>query len=316
LTFDARNPAPTGRKTPEQLEADLIDTLRRSIDGLAPSTGNAWEAARRLLLTSLKTRVGVEEPVCDELVSSAVRRITDEGTSIEHHVIGRKAKGDAIPIVRLTPTRASGRLTIVSHPSGKAGLATAAGRPAPLVQRLLSLGQSVVGFDPLFVGEAIDSSNPVARRPDTVHFDTYNPTLAADQMQDLATVLAWSRSQADIREVNLVAQGLSGYQTIVARPVLNGLARSVIELPDLPEVRDPDKWLATIDLPGLEQFGGLKAAAALAAPSPVWLYGNMTAFSTSWPTKAYEIAGASQALRLTNEIPNPDAIARWIDRGD
>jgi hypothetical protein len=72
-----------------------------------------------------------------------------------------------------------------------------------------------------------------------------------------------------------------------------------------------------IDLPGLgQQFGGLKAAAALAAPAPVWLYGNLTAFSTSWPTKTHEIAGASHALRLTNEISSPDAIARWIDRGE
>ena len=60
------------------------------------------------------------------------------------------------------------------------------------------------------MGESIDPANPVAHRPDTVHFETYNPTLAADQIQDLATVLAWARSQPDVREVNLIGLGLAG----------------------------------------------------------------------------------------------------------
>ena len=49
--------------------------------------------------------------------------------------------------------------------------------------------------------------------------------------------------------------------------MLEGLSRTVIELSGMPQSRKPDEWPATIDLPGLEQFGGVKAAAALSAPS-------------------------------------------------
>ena len=104
-------------------------------------------------------------------------------------------------------------------------------------------------------------------------------------MQDLATVLAWCRAQEDVREVNLVAQDTAGYQALVARPVLEGLARTVIELAALPEVsgeREVRVWPATLDLPGLEQFGGPRAAAALSAPAPLWLYGNLSALDPSW----------------------------------
>ena len=98
------------------------------------------------------------------------------------------------------------------------------------MQALLARGHEVVGFDPLFVGESIDPRDPVPHRPEAVHFETYNPAPAAEQMQDLATVLAWCRAQEDVREVSLVCQGTAGYQALIARPVLEGLARTVIEL--------------------------------------------------------------------------------------
>jgi hypothetical protein len=205
---------------------------------------------------------------------------------------------------------------VVADARGKAALAGAPGEPAALVRALLASGQEVVGFDPLFTGESLDPLDPVPHRPDTAHFETYNPSLAADQMQDLVTVLAWTRSLADVREVNLVAQGTSGCQALLARPVLEGLARTVIELPALPGSRTSDGWPAELDLPGLEQFGGVKAAAALAAPAPLWLHGNLKLLDASWPRSAYALAGASQMLRMDPADPGPAAIARWIDRGE
>jgi hypothetical protein len=135
-------------------------------------------------------------------------------------------------------------------------------------------------------------------------------------MQDLATVLAWAKAQPEIREVSLVAQGTAGYQALVARPVLEGLARTVIELAVLPPARKSDEWPETIDLPGVEQFGGIKAAAALAAPAPLWLNGNVKALDASWPRTAYELAGASHLLRIDRDEPDPEAIARWVDQGE
>src|SRR5207249_1183789 len=274
----------------------------------ATSQGLArWEAARRLLLTSLTVRTGVANPPPDQLASREPRRISREGLTIVHSLVGRESTGDAIPIVRLIPARPSGRLTILAHPRGKVALASGSGEPTALVRALLDRGHEVVGFDPLFVGESLDPHEPVPHRPETVHFETYNPAPAADQMQDLATVLAWARAQPEIREVSLVAQDDAGYQALVARPALEGLARTVIELAGLPQARQSDDWPATVDLPGLEQFGGVKAAAALAAPAPLWLYGNTKALDTSWPKTAYDLAGASHLLRIDPDEPRPEA---------
>ncbi len=195
LTFDSEHPAPKDRKTPEQLEAYLIATLGRLIADLAPTHGPApWEASRRLLLTSLKVRTGIVNPPTDALISREVRRIPLEEFTIVHTLLGRRAIGEAIPVLQVIPGHPSGRVTVIAHQRGKAALATGSGEPAALVRALLSRGHIVVGYDPLFVGESIDSRAPESHRPNTVHFETYNPVSAVDQMQDLATVLAWARA--------------------------------------------------------------------------------------------------------------------------
>jgi hypothetical protein len=315
-TFNAAHPAPSDRKTPEQLESYLLGALDRQIDELAPSQSAArWQADRRLLLTSLRNRVGLVNPAPAEITYEEVRRVTREGFSIVHALIGRRSGREAIPVVRVSPGRATGRLTIVAHPAGKAALANGSGNPAPLVRELLARGHDVVGFDPLFVGESLDSRNPIARRPDTEHFETYNPSLAADQLQDLATVCAWARAQAGVREVNLIGDDLAGLQVLLARPLLDGLARTVCEVNGLRHPGDKRPFPPALDLPGMYQFGGFEAAAALAAPAPLWIHGA-PAFEESWPKTAYALAGAEHALRRALEDPSPDRLADWVDRGE
>jgi hypothetical protein len=188
--------------------------------------------------------------------------------------------------------------------------------PVPLVQALLSLGQSVVGFDPLFAGESIDPRSPASRRPEGVHFETYNPVVAADQMQDVATVVAWARSQPDVREVSLVGQDLAGPQVLLVRPTLHGLARTAVELKNRPDPQAAGPCPAQLDLPGLFQFGGFKTAAALTAPDPLWVFGAQGCDDASWAKTAYSLSGADHALRLEPREPSPQQIAEWIDRGD
>lgn len=292
--------------------------LGGQIDALAPVRQNpaGWEAARRSLMVSLRHRVGLVNPPPESIVHHEVRRMSREGFTIIHSQIGRKRQGDAIPVVQLIPIHATGRLTVIADSRGKAGLATAAGEPAATVRALLAAGQSVVGFDPLLVGESIDPARPVPHRPQTVHFETYNPSLAADQMQDLATVLAWARAQPDVREVNLVGQGLAGPQVLLARPLLEGLARTAVDMAGWKDSDGSRTLPPALDLPGLFQFGGFKAAAALAAPGSLWIDHAAAGMDRSWPTTAYDRAGSPHTLRLTSGALSPETLARWIDRGE
>jgi hypothetical protein len=48
----------------------------------------------------------------------------------------------------------------------------------------------------------------------------------------------------------------------------------------------------------------------------LWVYGSIAGLDPSWARDAYEHAGASSMLRLDDRTPAPDAIARWVDRGE
>lgn len=315
--FNEKHPAPKDRKTPEQLEGDLVRLLTSQLAALAPGESPAtWEAARTLLSTSLKVRVGLVNPTPSELSHAEVRRTVRDGLTIVHSLVGRKATGEKIPIVRLMPKHATGRLTIISNPHGKACLVSADGQPIPLVRALLDRGQSVVAFDQFLVGESLDPSAPTVRRPDTAHFETYNPALAGDQIQDLATVLAWARAQPDVLAVSLIGLGKSSAQVLLARPALEGLARTAINLHEFDAGDGSGALPSAVELPGMLQFGGIKAAAALTAPAPLWLYRTGPKFTKAWSERAYALAGVSHMLRLDEGHAQVEDIARWIDTGE
>src|SRR5262249_9060214 len=155
-TFNDQHPAPSDRKTPAQLEADLVHQLQKALDTLAPGENPvAWEAARDLLATALRVRVGVVNPPPAELVQNEVRRLSRNGLTIVHSTVGRKESDTRIPVVRLIPTHASGRLTVITTSHGKERLIGDDGNISPLLKALLGRGQSVVGFDPLMIGESV-----------------------------------------------------------------------------------------------------------------------------------------------------------------
>jgi dienelactone hydrolase len=315
--YNDSHPRPSDLKTPKELEDHLVRTLCGQLEKLGPNPDSAtWPLSRSFLRTSLGVRVGLVNPPPANLAAREVRRVSREGLTIVHSLVGRKAAGEQIPVVRLVPSHPTGRLTVIMTAHGKAGLADDEGQPSKLVQALLARGQTVVGFDPFLTGESVDPAAYTERRPDTGYFDTYNPTVPADRAQDLATVLAWSRAQPDVLEVSLVGLGRFGPLALLARPALEGLARTAVNLHNFDYGDGAAEVRPELDLPGVLQFGGLKAAAALAAPAPLWIYRAGTKFDATWPKQAYAIADAAAMLRIDEEEAKAEDLAQWIDVGE
>jgi len=198
------------------------------------------------------------------------------------------------------------------NPHGKAGLFNGVGGPSPLVRALLERGQTVVGFDPLLVGESADPSSFQVRRPDVVHFETYNPALAIDRLQDLATVLAWARSRDGVRQTNLIGQGASGPLVLLALPLFDGLGRTAIDLHGFDYGTGSRPTPPALHVPGVLQFGGLKTAAALSCPAPLWIHNTGDVLDAAWPRQAYRLADASPMLKIDDAHATPQALADWI----
>ncbi len=317
--FGPDHPYPSEAQTATSLEDAAVARVSGQVDRLGPGDDpTLWAATRARLAVAHRVRVPVVNPSPRDTNAKLVRAVDRPGFTIRHFTVGRRDTGSLIPVVLFEPKRsnkARGALTVVSTERGKVDLATANGEPSPLVQALLDRGQSVVGFDPFLVGEAVDPARPASTRPTSTHFDTYNPSLPLDRIQDLATVVSWSRALAGVTEVNLVARGQAGVLALLARPGLDGLGRTVVDLERFTYGDGSTPVPPGLDLPGIFQFGGLRAAAALTAPAPLTIVGAGAEFDPSWPTRAYEILGAAAQFRRDRNA-TPEAIARWVDSGD
>lgn len=315
------------RADARKLEDQLIGGRRERLDALRDDP--------RSLLPLLQARIGAILPPGPEVVAEKVSRPepTDErGEPVPpppgHYRIGRKGKGDRIAIVDLQPTRTdesrahtpfdlpADSYCIVAVPRGKAGLIGPDGEPIPIVKALRERGINVIAFDPLFVGESFDPKKPAHRRPEAVHFDCYNPALAQDQIQDLATVVAWARSKSTIGEVAIYARGGPAVQALLALPQLEGISRAFIDLEGFDYGDGSGLVPPELDLPGVLQFGGLPAAAALAAPTPLWIEQPGSGAVGEWAEAAYRRGDAAGTLRVTPGDADPEAVARWLDTGE
>lgn len=317
LAYGPDHPYPPAALGPEALEDAAVARLGARIDRLAPGDDpTLWAATRGVLATAHRVRVPVEPPSPRDTAAKLVRVVERPGSTIRHFTVGRVADAGLIPVVHLEPKGhppGRGAVTVVSLDRGKLDLAAPDGAPSPTVQALLDRGQAVVGFDPFLVGEAVDPARPAATRPASRHFDTYNPSLPLDRIRDLATVVSWSRGLAGVTEVNLVARGHAGALALLARPGLGSLVgKTVVDLERFTFNDGSTPLPPGVDLPGLFQFGGLRGASALCAPAPLWVTGAGAEFDRAWPTRAYELLGASALLRVDREH-TPEDIARWVD---
>ncbi len=316
-TFNDQTLAPSDRKSALEIESDLTHWLGAEIQKMQPQAGSKfWAMDRQALLKTLRVRLGLRTVSAAEARAFEVRRIDRDGVRIAHSRIERDTDGGQIPTVMLIPTHATGRLTVIASKHGKAGLVHADGTFRPLIKALLDSGQTVVGFDPLLVGESADVANPHAKRPATVHYETYNKVLAADHAQDLATVLGWTRQLPGIHQVNLAAVEGFGPIALLSLPLVEGIAHSYIDLEGFDYGDGTAEIPSALDLPGVLQFGGLPAAAALAAPKLLWVSRPGSKDLKDWAESAYQLEGARYLLRIDDAPPFHDEVVRWLDQSD
>ena len=115
------------------------------------------------------------------------------------------------------------------------------------------------------------------------------PSPAADQMQDLATVARLGQRAAGRPRGQSDRPGSGRPPGLAGAPGAGGAGADRHRARGPARARgSPTPWPATLDLPGMFQFGGFKAAAALTAPAPLWIYGTLTVdLDASWARSAY-----------------------------
>ncbi|MDA1014247.1 MAG: acetylxylan esterase [Planctomycetota bacterium] len=272
--FDKAHPIPADSKSPAALKAYLAETSRAAYSKLLPKTAADVENYQQVVGGAARVMLdgGVSR---NELEVVRKSTSTIDGVVIIRGTLSRKASGEEIPYLRLTPdgTRAedlSGCVVWIDG-QGKRSLFDKNGTLQPFVKQLLAAKKSVVAADVFRTGELT--------KPDLAKVNTgyqgythgYNRTIIANRVRDILSVVASVEQKT--QPVDLVGTHGAGAWVLLARGLVRQDVRRTIA--DVVGIHF-GKLTSTSDenyLPGALKYGGLGGLAALAVPAQLSIAG-------------------------------------------
>jgi dienelactone hydrolase len=244
------------------------------------------------------------------------------GFSQELALLRNKPAGEELPVVFLHPDNWKQRVVIWPREQGKNGLFGDDGKPIAAVKKLLDSGAAVVAVDLLYQGEFLaDGKAPTEGRrvsnPREFAGYTwgYNPTLFAQRIHDLLTVISFCRTYRQGHpRVELLALDAAGPWAAAARAQAGAaVARAAIDtggfrFAGLKSTSDVSF------LPGGAKYGDLPGMLALAAPGELWLAGEGSA-APVLVKAAYDAAGTGAVKSFDGPADQKTAAAiEWLSR--
>ena len=317
--WDAEHPRPEGGP---EFERKLLRWMTARDEGLLAQAQGSPETFRQVYGGAFEVILGGtlarSGPVAFALARQAGRGDYQEKLGLLRH----PARGAELPLILLEP-KASRRQTVIwVDGQGKSGLFGASGSttPIPAVRELLRQGLTVIGVDLLFQGEFLTNGQAVTRarvvnnpRELAAYTFGYNYTLFAQRVQDLLSVIRFSRDSIGGSEgLHLAGVNGAGPWVAAARAQAGtAVAATAIDTGGFRFANITDYQDINF-LPGAVKYGDLPGLLALGGPGPLWLAGE----GNGVPALVQKMLAASAEKRVTlsqaEGAAGTEAAARWL----
>ena len=295
--FDDAHPRPGDSIDVAGLKKYLAGVAKKQMEELRPKDAGSLADFREVMEPALRHMVATAMPKSEDVII-----VREEGRAI----ISRSGSAERLPVALLHPTQERQAVTIVIHPSGKAGIFDANIEPTALAKALVAKGHLVAAPD-IFMTGSLSGPNPLSTSK-VEFFAGYNRTVIANRVHDILTEIAAAKKVSE--EVNLVGLEGAGPWVLLARALAgDAVKRTVVDANgfDFASVKDRSDFNF---LPGGLRYGGLYNLGALSAPGEMLIY-NVGDADTSALLAAYKAAGAEGKLRV--EKGKGDVVG-WLTR--
>jgi dienelactone hydrolase len=301
LVFFGRE-LPKEAKTQQQIVDALVAARKAQLAALRPQGAEGLKRFREVLEPGLRHVMAAEYPAGDVILESPSRSGAKAG--VRDLAIGRRGRGDRVPVRLWVAPPEAGRAVLVVHPGGIEGLAV---HEDSLIGPLRREGL-VASLDAFNTGSARAPRDTSDR-----FFTTYNRTDDANRVQDVLTALAWLRQQPGVRRVSLVGLEGAGLWCLLALALAPGLEAVVADAYGFPTERD-ESYLGPIFVPLLRSVGGFETALTLGLGSRIKVHNTGGAFDVAAAEASARATGAPERLRVSRETLADADIIAWLRR--
>lgn len=300
------NTPPEGARNEAQVIAHLIERSNSQLESLRPRDGKGLEKFKTAMEPAWRHTLQVEFPERSLVIETSQTKKTGDIT--KHSLfVGRKERGDRLPIVMFTPAKDNLRvITVLAHADGKAAFIDNSGAARGLAKELLARNQSVILLDTFLTGELANAEAGKARKHTGGYFTTYNRTDLQERVQDLITACAFAQIHGKGRRVILCGSGRAGLWAQLAAPAADAV---IADCAGTDLTTDSELMKQDLFTPGLRKIGAFQGATLLAAPNALLLHNPGEKFPTEWLQAAY---GKSGAFRREAKALDDAAQADWI----
>ena len=309
LVFNDRK-RPAGALDSDGLTSSLIARSESRLKDALPDTAASLRRFKEHMAPALRHAVAArypKAPLARDLGRTKSRRLI-----VERLLLGRPDFGDRVPARLFLPRNGGEKSpgTLLVHPGGNDALSDPeSGVPGPVVADLLRRGQRVLTISPFLVGAS--PSNTGLRDTVVPHFHTYNPSDASCRIQDILTALAYLQRREDVTVCHLAGMGEAGLWCLFARALAPDVGRTIVDGNRF-RASDDAHWAEHLFIPAVRAAGDLRTAAALIAPSPLYVHNAGNDFPADDFHSCYRAADACAELRISSRRVNRTALHDWL----
>jgi dienelactone hydrolase len=300
LVFFARE-LPKEAKTQQQIVDELVAGRMAQLADLRPRDPEGLKRFCEVLEPGLRHVLAAELPAGDSILETP--SVSGVQPGVRDLAIGRRGRGDRVPLRVWSPPPDAHRGVLVVHPDGIAG---ASARAGSLAEPLRRQGYVVAAIDAFNSGSA-----RVHRDTTDRFFTTYNRTDDANRVQDILTALAWLKRQPGVRRVSLVGLDRAGIWCLLAQALAPGLEAVVADANAFPTASD-DAYLDRVFVPLLRSVGGYETALTLGLGSRILVHDTGGVFDTGAVEASARATGAAERLRVSREKLGDGDIVAWV----
>jgi len=302
--YDAEHPRPSDELGAAELRKRMTAASDAQMAELRPNP----DEYRKVVRTALRVMVGNDPPSAGDVsMEKASQSAIADGaileTKLETGLLVRHSTGVALPYFLLTPSNATGQITIVASDQGRSAVLENH-QPTAIAARLLSSGQTVLSADlaltgQLASGHAPDQRGRYASYNYAGYYFGYNPSILGERVNDLLAEISAARSRYS-KAVNIVGLNKAGVETMLAVALAgDSVNRAAIDLNgfDFDQVKDASDEMM---LPGALKYGGISGFAALCS----------TGRTALWNASK---SGANLSKDMVRQVPAaPAEMIQWI----